>query len=145
MRGSELLLSFASFLTLHTAVSFPIRPPSIESRQSNDCVSSEYPFDSSCWSVLDLNAYITKWNVTVPVCDDNPACCQPNELWSRCFVRLATNGTDQNDCSQIANNQCASEPQQLSVNPSIYPEARYIIHNIYCMSYLILHSTKESN
>ena len=103
----------------------------LEHRQANICTDGRWGIDSSCWTDLNLTSYLTQWNTTTPVGCDDPTCCRETELWSQCFIRLASNGTDHDDCSQIGG--CtSSDPSNFPVDSSIAPEVGYIVHNIYC-------------
>lgn len=121
--------ALAGIMILHLAATSPIKAAFHSIRQTNVCTDPRFDFDSSCWSTLNLDTSLASWNRTICVRDDDPTCCQSDELWSSCFIRLGTNGTDHDDCSRVANSICASEPPYGS---SIAPEVRYIIHNIYC-------------
>ena len=136
MHSSTSLSTLMSFLALYSASAYPIIQPLLLQRQT-DCTVLNRGFDSSCWSTLGLSDYLDNWNKTTPICTPNngDGCCNPDELWSNCFVRLATNGLRTDDCS-IINKACATEPTyaEEQVASAIAPEVYYLVHNIYCTS-----------
>jgi len=131
MYSTSSLYIFYTFVPLIRILSaFPISLPA-EKRQTDICTDGRYGVDSSCWTKLNLTSYLTHWNETTPSGCDDPACCRSTESWSQCFIRLAGNGTDQDNCSQIGG--CvSSDPTSLPVDASVAHEVRYIVLNIYC-------------
>ncbi len=121
--------TFISLTLLHTASASPVVLQPLQSRQDS-CIDGRNGHNSSCWSSLNLAQYLTHWKQTTPVGCDDPACCKSTETWSRCFVRLATNGNDDDDCAMIGG--CtAIERGPYPVDASIAREVDYIVHNIY--------------
>ena len=98
-------------------------------------------FDESCWATLGLSDYlldpVTGWNVTTRRCSlveddtdsDGSDCCKIGEPWSKCFLHLA-HGVAGSDCSEINAQMCSWDPT-LAVDPSIAPQVRYVMRNIY--------------
>lgn len=136
MYCSFYIFTFTSLLSSYSTSAYPVTQPPLLPRQT-DCTVLNQGFDPSCWSVLGLSKYLDNWNKTTPVCTANNGngCCNPDELWSNCFIRLATNGLRTDDCS-IINKACASEPTyaEEQVTSVIAPEVYYIVHSIYYMN-----------
>ena len=115
----------------------------VETRQLIDCRDMAAEFDESCWATLGLSDYlldpVTGWNVTTRRCSmvddgtdsDGSDCCKGDEAWSKCFLRLA-HGVAGSDCSEI-NAQVCTWDSTLAVAPSIAPQVRYVMRNIYSM------------
>lgn len=100
----------------------------------DDCASETATPDRRCWQLADVPNYLlnqtTGWNKTTPICADRTRCCGPSEVWSTCFLRLAT-GQDQ-DCAALGDGQC-TRTNQLDPNlaSSIRTQVRYIVLAIY--------------
>ena len=118
----------------------PLPDPDLHARQGVNCsdLNPAASFDDSCWGVLDLSDWLsnpkTGWNATTPVCtdsEDGTNCCEPDEPWTTCFLRLA-HGNSLYDCSQINVQSCADEGTLSPyLSPSIVPQTRYVMKNIY--------------
>ena len=129
-------------IDLLTPIAAPLKPP-IEPRQLVDCRDMAAEFDESCWATLGLSDYLldplTGWNATTRTCStlddgtdsDGSDCCEGDEPWSKCFLRLA-HGVAGSDCSEI-NAQLCTWDSTLAVAPSIAPQVRYVMRNIYGM------------
>ena len=129
--------SLISLVAVHLVTASLFETESLQSRQVIACNDTAATFDSSCWATLDLSNYLnapgTGWNTTVAICkatESDSGCCGPEEPWTTCFIRLATNGADQDDCSAVATGNCDSKP--VIAVPINQAQVRYVVHNIYC-------------
>ena len=89
-----------------------------DGRKVVNCTDPAAAFSTSCWSTLDLSDYLgragTGWIYSTPQCkntrtgtgDDRSGCCISGELWSTCFVRLAS-GVSGADCNAISPHRCS--------------------------------------
>ena len=132
-----MLMDYSSYFiyilaSTRTVTPAPLSHPT-DRRQTDVCFNGQWGVNSSCWDKLNLTTYLTDWEEKTPICKDDPACCKPDELWSQCFIRLASNGTDSDDCSK-SGGCISSDPTFLPVDASIVPEVKYIVHNIYSMN-----------
>ena len=144
-RGLASLLSF--LLSISSIISaLPSQGPSLSTRQEDGCTSTdpEAVYDSSCWESLDLTNWLTNWKPP-KICNGHDlgiGCCQENEFWSTCFLRLGM-GHSGFDCSQIqANtNNCAfSDLIASDLDPKERAQYRYILKTIFSMlRFLIRH------
>ncbi len=114
-------------------------PAEISSRQWVNCEDDLTNYDSSCWNTLDLSNYLPHWVTTTPPCNgdaadprmDGSGCCNPEEAWAKCFLRLARGSNDQ-DCSVVDDQKCASDIKlapELIV--STHHQVRYVEKNIH--------------
>lgn len=77
--------------------------PTTSSSSTPNCtdVSSStgatYP---SCWDTLGMTQWMFNWNFTTTT-------CQPGEIWSTCFLRLAY-GSAGYDCSTLGSLNCSA-------------------------------------
>ena len=110
-----------------------------------NCTDAEAIFDSSCWDTLHVPEYILNWNRTTPICaadkdgtdQDGSTCCEPDEPWSTCFLRLA-HGIAGADCSSVIAQTCSWDPTLSPDLPSsVVPQVRYVMRNIYVINSLI--------
>ena len=104
----------------------------LETRQVADCNNTRSDASTTCWDELDISNYILGWNLTTPTCagsDDGGDCCQSQEPWSKCFLRLAY-GQQGHDCTRIASQSCSLTQLSPSLDPSIAPKVRYVVQNI---------------
>ena len=101
-------------------------------RQEDACHDLAGLYEESCWQALDLNAYLTNWNQTTPICTGSISsnCCQALEPWSTCFLRLARGAADK-DCHVIGTGQACSFDKDQIVDISIAPQVHYVLRNIY--------------
>lgn len=100
----------------------------------DDCASNRTTPDRRCWQLAGVPKYLTNqttgWIKTTPVCEDRTRCCGPSEVWSACFLRLAT-GQDQ-DCTVLGDGQCARTNQlDPNLGSSIRTQVKYIVLAIY--------------
>ena len=137
------VISFA-LLTLitysHLTSAYPSQAPQLE-RRVVDCNSTnpESFYDASCWATLDLTNWLNSWHGP-NVCGEGSAdngvnCCNPNEEWSTCFLRLGKGDSGLN-CSRISvnTNDCAyTDSLAPDLDPSIAPQVRYILRTIFSM------------
>ena len=138
MQPTFLNLIVSCFAYIHLATMTPILDFSLESRQAINCTDVAAPFNEACWGTLKvgdwLNNPTTGWNKTTPICtgsQDGAACCEPNEIWTTCFLRLAY-GTSGRDCSEINPQYCSFSPDlSVHLDPKIVPQVRYVVENIY--------------
>ena len=104
----------------------------LETRQAPDCNDTSSDASTTCWDELDIPGYILGWNLTTPICagsDDGHDCCQTQEPWSKCFLRLAY-GQQGHDCTRIASQSCILTLLSSSLDPSIASKVRYVVQNI---------------
>ena len=104
----------------------------LEIRQTADCNNTRSVASTTCWDELDIPDYLSGWNRTTPMCaasDDGHNCCQPEEPWSKCFLRLAYGNTG-SDCTQINPQRCSLNRLSPGLDPSIASKVRYIVQNI---------------
>ena len=105
--------------------------PSLVERQVDlDCDNPAAIYMSECWAALNIGDYLANWNKTTPVCSDSAHCCVNGEAWSTCFLRLARNSAGQN-CLTLDSGNCVWQDKSISVDPSIYPQVRYVFKSIY--------------
>ncbi len=97
------------------------------SAQDVSCADPAAPQTLSCYSTLNVSQYLVTWPLS------NPA-CQPGELWSTCFIRLATNQSGV-DCTTVDSTSCNfNRDLDPYMPPSIIPQVRHVlasIQNIY--------------
>lgn len=127
------------------ALTSPLPDLDLAARQEINCsdLNPAAVFDASCWGGLDLSDWLnhptTGWKARTPVCtssEDGSNCCKPNEPWTTCFLRLAHNNPSY-DCSQIDPQSCPGDATLSTyLSPSIVPQTRYVVKNIYGMSLL---------
>ena len=104
----------------------------LETRQATDCNNTRSNASTTCWDELDIPSYILGWNLTTPTCaggNDGHDCCQPEEAWSKCFLRLAY-GKSGYDCTRIDSQSCSATQLSPSLGPSIASKVRYVVQNI---------------
>ena len=106
----------------------------LETRQAADCNNTRSDASTTCWDELDIPGYILSWNLTTPTCTgdddgDGHDCCQPEEAWSKCFLRLAY-GHQGVDCTRLISQSCILDQLSPSLDPSIVSRVRYVVQNI---------------
>ena len=115
-----------------TPISTDLDIGNLETRQATDCNDTSSDASITCWDELDLPSYILGWNLTTPTCadsDDGHDCCQTEEPWSKCFLRLAY-GAPGYDCTRISSQSCSVTQLSPSLDPSIASKVRYVVQNI---------------
>lgn len=113
LRSSLLIMHFLVFFIcfiMHSEHFLLSHASPLTSQDLANCVSSHATIDPTCWSILELSAYVQDWNTTTPTCQpngDTSVCCSPGEAWTTCFLRMnqPESGTD---CTQI--DSCAFSP-----------------------------------
>ena len=113
--------------------------PSLAERQVVNCTDPQADFSEECWGMLNLTSWLQNWNQTTRICStvddgtdsDGSECCKPDQPWTTCFLHLA-HGVAGSDCSEI-NAQPCSWDAEVAVDPSIAPQVRYVMRNIYGM------------
>ena len=121
---------------LPSIVASPIPESLLQHRQTVNCTDLKADFDASCWMTLGLSDYLeypeTGWMYTTPKCSEGQSganCCMPDVPWTTCYLHLA-HGVSGADCSEINPQACSWDPT-LDVDPSIAPQVRYVMRNIY--------------
>ncbi|KAL8818948.1 MAG: hypothetical protein Q9191_007833 [Dirinaria sp. TL-2023a] len=117
------------FLWPHIVAASPL-PSLVERQVDMDCDNPAAIYMSECWGALNLGDYLAHWNQTTPVCADSAHCCINGEAWSTCFLRLARNSAGQN-CLTVDSPDCVWQDKSISVDPSIFPQVRYVFKSIY--------------
>ena len=130
-------LIVASIASLNLVFTAPSPEPRLKPRQNDGCTStnSEAEFESSCWTSLGLTDYLTDWRAPSVCTDQNFGvdCCNPNEIWSTCFLRLGTGHAGYN-CSQIQvnTNNCAFSDQLApNLTSDNRAQVRYILKTMF--------------
>lgn len=128
-----------AFFAAAAAAAAPSSPANLNTRQTaaataaNDCASPTGIVSSPCWDTLDIPAYLTDWNRSVPVCPANSgdasACCRPAEPWTTCFLRLAYDAPG-SDCATLDAQTCALSRVSPGLDPSTAPKAEYVVWSI---------------
>jgi len=122
-------LSFAAASLVHAAPGFP----TLENRQVPDCSNLQAVRSASCWDQLNIPIYLTTWKANTPTCttgDNGANCCEANEPWSTCFLRLATGATG-SDCTAISvPGQCSDSRVTSTLSPDIVVKASYVVSTI---------------
>ena len=123
----------AILIALPFIAASPITGPALQRRQSVNCTDADAITSGTCWDVLHLDEYLTKWNQNKPICqtiagtlEDGAHCCAFNEAWSTCFIRLAI-GNHGYNCVNINEGTCPN----FEVDASVAPEVRYILGTMY--------------
>lgn len=133
----------SSFLVFAASACFPFTTASpvnatshianLEIRQAANCTSLTSVANTACWDELDIPGYLAEWNRTVPSClmtgGDGTGCCQPQEPWTTCFLRLAY-GNPGSDCTTLNPQQCPLNQISPGLDPSIASKAAYVVRNI---------------
>ena len=104
----------------------------LKTRQAADCNNTSSDASTTCWDELDIPSYILGWNLTTPTCTGSHGendCCQPEEPWSKCFLRLAY-GQQGYDCTRLLSQSCTLNQLSPSLDPSIASKVRYVVQNI---------------
>ena len=124
----------------------PITGPAPQRRQGVNCTDPNAITSGSCWDVLHLAEYLTKWNQNRPICqtvagtlEDGAHCCAPNEVWSTCFIRLSI-GNHGYNCANINEGTCPN----FEVDASVAPEVRYILGTMYSECSVDLNMTQTN-
>lgn len=108
-----------------------------------NCNDTGSIYVSSCLETLGLTDWLSGWQA--PACgpeDDGANCCEANDNWSTCFLRLAK-GEDGFNCTEINNGFCAFDPKLSStLNAEIVRMVHYVVKNIF--SQHVLHPAYES-
>ena len=130
------LSAVAILVALPFIAAVPIIGPAPQRRQGVNCTDADAITSGSCWDVLHLDEYLTKWNQNKPICqtiagtlEDGAHCCAFNEAWSTCFIRLAI-GNHGYNCVNINEGTCPN----FDVDASVAPEVRYILGTMYSES-----------
>ncbi|KAL8993090.1 MAG: hypothetical protein Q9169_006604 [Polycauliona sp. 2 TL-2023] len=119
----------------------------LEKRQQVNCTDPLAFFFQECWSILNVNEYLTNpqtgWLATTRICQNSGGrnvdnngrnCCKKDEPWSTCYLRLAIPKSDY-DCTATNVDRCDSAMLQgVNVDPSIEPWVRYTVKNIYAIN-----------
>ncbi|KAL8921369.1 MAG: hypothetical protein Q9172_004062 [Xanthocarpia lactea] len=91
------------------------------------CMGPAAPRTTYCYNALNISQYLVTWPLS------NPACL-PGELWSTCYIRIATNQSGV-DCTTVDSTSCNfNRDLDPSLEPSVIPQIRYVlasIQNIY--------------
>ena len=76
---------------------------------SADCIDLNNGVYPSCWDALGMTEWMLTWNQTTTTCKED-------EIWSKCYMRLAT-GSPRLDCSVVGSQACiAPETSTLGEN-----------------------------
>ncbi|KAL8652827.1 MAG: hypothetical protein Q9226_004105 [Calogaya cf. arnoldii] len=127
-------------LTLFISLSLSSPLSAFSKRQDLDpavCADPGASLDGRCFSQLDITNYLnnptTGWIKTTPICEDRTRCCGDGEAWSTCFLRLASGGAANQDCTVISADHCDQSAFELDPNlhPSIAPQVRYVVATIH--------------
>ena len=139
MKPTLFSISVALIASFHIVAAHRSQYPRLAPRQV-DCYSnnSESLYDPSCWATLNLTNFLDNWHAP-NICSDSDNgvnCCEANEPWSTCFLRLGK-GDSGFDCTQISinTNDCAYNGALASnLDPSIRAQVRYILRTIFSAS-----------
>ena len=127
---------FAALACLFFATGSPVYTHSsiakLETRNTSSCTDLIAARSTVCWDELDIAGYLAGWNQTTPTCqagNDGSNCCQAQEPWTTCFLRLAYGSTG-SDCTSINPQLCGLNQLSPNLDPSIVPKAGYVVWNI---------------
>ena len=138
------LASACISLTAATPVLADSRSTNLNVRQTVNCADLNAAISPLCWDILKIPDYLNDptegWKAKTPICtiaDNKQFCCEPNEPWSTCFLRLA-HGTPNQDCTQLgglgANFAPGNDPCPFNgayrLNRTTAPEARHVLSSI---------------
>lgn len=111
-----------------------LEPPALAERQLVECNNAAADWDESCWGVLGLSDYLTRWIAITPKCGETNSttrCCHSDEAWARCFMRLSR-GDSTMDCSVLNDQHCVNDGTlSKTLDASIVDRVRYVQKNIY--------------
>lgn len=131
---SSFLFTLAASACLHFTAASPVyanrHTRDLKMRATSNC--SSLSANTGCWDELDIPNYLAGWNRTTPTCqasDDGSNCCQSQEPWTTCFLRLAYGGTG-SDCTTFNPQTCTVGPLSPNLDPSIAPMVGYVVRNI---------------
>ena len=103
-------------------------------RQLVECNNPAADWDESCWGVLGLSDYLTRWIAVTPKCgptDSTSGCCESDEAWAKGFIRISR-GDATMDCSVLNDQHCVNDGTlSKTLDASIYDQVRYVQKNIY--------------
>lgn len=97
------------------------RPLRIRQELNESCIDLTAPLTQECYQEMEISQYLISWPLT--------NLCDIGELWSTCFIRLAT-GKSGVDCTTLDSTLCNLQGLDLVVDPSIKPVVRYVIATI---------------
>ena len=151
----------AVLIILITSSTVSTSPLQKEQRAAFDCKNPGAVFDTSCWKGLDIPKYLADpttgkyspwsntayiklmhiyqgWIHSTPNCTADTAagtdCCEADEPWSTCFIRLGR-GLAGSDCSVINAQQCTWDNELgPNLSPSQQAQVRYVLKNIYAIN-----------
>ena len=120
----------------------PLTPLLLSSTPLNlDLLGSASPtpvhLGSDCWEALGLTNWLSSWKrlgCNSSLGDDkSTCCCELDEEWSTCCMRIAIGGDDGYNCTEINNAFCEfnSQPLSPSLEDAIRPHVHYIVKNIF--------------
>ena len=129
-------LSFPYFLfLLGNAIAFTVPSRSLYQRVTSgpDCQNTNSHLNALCWDVLNMDAWMQKWNKTTTT-------CHSDELWANCFMREAgmpeTEAGGKIGCAQVGPNTCPEPSKEREDLASASIEMRYGAYSIWCRCFL---------
>lgn len=131
-RQSLPTLVLSAFVLLPCLPAIEATPFSNLDVRAVSCNNTGSVYDNSCWQTLGLTSWLSSWQARpCGAEDDGSNCCEANDNWSTCFLRLAK-GEDGYNCSEINNGFCSFDPKLSStLNPEIVPMVHYVVKNIF--------------
>lgn len=121
---------FFSLLGFHMiTTASPLAP-----RATYNCTDLKATYDSRCWLELGMVDFLSdpaaEWGPKRSPCapnDDN--CCNPDEPWSTCMLRIVHGGKQ--DCTQINPKNCTYQGfQKEDLPPTLRPKYQYAAYTI---------------
>ena len=100
------------------------------------CTDLSAVYDSDCWEALGLTNWLSSWKrlgCNSSLGADKSNCCELDEEWSTCFMRVAIGGDNGYNYTKINNAFCKfnSQPLSPSLEDAIRPHVHYIVKNIF--------------
>ena len=132
-----LFITFAASACPQFAASSPIQTDSaitnLHTRNTYNCTDLRADPSTLCWDELNISDYLDNWNQTTPACEasggDGSDCCNPQEPWTNCFLRLAY-GSAGFDCTKFDPQSCTLQALRSDLDPRIAPKVGYVVRNI---------------
>ena len=107
--------------------------------------SSPANISATCWNQLEIPTYLTQWAAAHPTCNtaaNETDCCNSEEPWSECFIRLAYAFDSSRyaeyglDCTGFAG--CREPPLAPPLAPSLPSgltiQEFYVLNSIYAVN-----------